>query len=118
MNHEARRAKGRTYNDCKSLTDQSQADDTNINVILRKYGVTGVAQGVAGHPQYLDHSELPKDLREAFDMARKATSLRATLPEGLRDKPIEQLSKLTMDELNAILHPPAKPPATPQDDKK
>jgi hypothetical protein len=118
MNHHERRAKGRTTNSGKSLTDQSQADDTNINVILRKYGVTGVATGRAGQPQYLDHSELPRDLREAIDLTRRATSLRDSLPEALRSKPLEELNALTMEQLNTILHPPADPPATPPGDPK
>ena len=118
MNHEERRAKGRTYNDGKSLTDQSQADDTNINVILRKYGVTGVARGVAGQPQYLDHSQFPRDLREAIDFTRKAQALRETLPEQLRGKPLEELSALTMEQLNNILVPPAPPPAPTKDETK
>lgn len=111
MNHEQRRAKGRTTNDGKSLTDQSQADDTNINVILRKYGVTGTARGVAGPPQYLDHTELPRDLREAIHMTRQAQLLRQNLPEQLRSKPLEELTALTLEQLNTILHPPVEPPA-------
>lgn len=118
MNHEQRRAKGRTMNDGKSLTDQSQADDTNINVILRKYGVTGVAKGVAGQPQYVDHTTLPKDLREAMEMARSADRLLLELPTQLRDKTVEELSKLTLEQIDAILHPPAEPPATPPGETK
>jgi len=118
MNHEQRRAKGRTNGSSVSLTDQSQADDTNINVILKKYGVTGVARGVAGAPQYLDHSQLPRDLREAFDLTRRAEDMRKNLPEGLRNKTVEELNKLTMEELNTILHPPAPSPAPPPGETK
>lgn len=118
MNHETRRAKGRTINDGRSLTDQSQADDTNINVILRKYGVTGVARGVAGEPQYIDHTAKPQDLREAFEFARSATALRDRLPPSLRDKPLDELTTLTLDQLNTILHPPAPTPEPPKDEPK
>lgn len=118
MNHEERRAKGRTTNDGKSLTDQSQADDTNINVILRKYGVTGVAKGVAGPPHYLDHTEIPLDLREAIHLARQYNTVRQQLPEALRDKPVEELSTLTIEQINKILAPPAPPPAPTKDENK
>jgi len=118
MNHEERRAKGRTYNNQPSLTDQSQAADTNINVILKKYGVTGVATGRAGAPQYLDHSTIPTDLREAFETVRSASGLREKLPETLRGQTIEQLQSLTMEQLNDILHPPAPPPAPPTGEGK
>jgi len=110
MNHEQRRAKGRTTNDGKSLADQSQADDTNINVILKKYGVTGVATGRSGPPQYIDHSTQPKDLREAYEQVREVHALREALPEPLRHKTIDELDNLTMEQLNTILHPPATPP--------
>lgn len=109
--HDERRARGRTSNDGKSLADQSQADDTNINVILRKYGVTGVAQGVAGPPQYLDHTQLPEDLREAYEQIRSVGRLRDSLPDQLRAKPLEELNALTLEQLNTILHPPAPTPA-------
>lgn len=116
MNHEQRRAKGRTTNSGISLTDQSAAHDTNINVILKKYGVTGVAYGTTNAPEWLDHTQLPQDLREAFDMARRAAELKRNLPEQLRERSIEQLLALTPEEVTTILkppEPPAKPPAPP-----
>lgn len=116
--HEERQPRGRTTNSGKSLADQSQADDTNINVILRKYGATGVAMGVAGPPQYLDHTQLPEDLREAYDQIRNVGRLRDSLPDALRNKPLEELNALTLEQLNAILHPPAAPPAPPPGEGK
>lgn len=110
MDHEERRAKGRTVNTKPTRTDQSQADDTNINVILTKYGVTGVARGTTNMPEWLDHTQLPQDLREAFDMARQATEARNSLPEQLRKKSIEELVALTPEELTNILQPPAQQP--------
>lgn len=116
--HDENRAFGKTENDGKSLADQSQADETNINVILRKYGVTGVATGVAGPPQYLDHTQLPEDLREAYDQIRSVGRLRDQLPDSLRNRPLQELNALTLEQLNEILHPPAIPPATPPGDPK
>lgn len=118
MNHEERRAKGRTTNSGNSLTDQSQANDTNINVILQKYGVTGVARGTTNAPEWLDHTELPKDLREAFDMAKRANEMKNKLPEQLRKRPIEELLNLTPEEVNAILNPPVPTPAAPPGETK
>lgn len=116
--HKQRSALGRTFNSGKSLADQSQADETNINVILRKYGVTGVATGVAGPPQYLDHTQLPEDLREAYDQIRSIGRLRDQLPDSLRERPMNELNALTLEELNTILHPPADPPAPPPGETK
>lgn len=116
--HEQRQPLGKTYNDGKSLADQSQANDTNINVILKKYGVTGVATGRAGAPQYLDHTAMPRDLREAYDQVRGANRLRESLPEPLRGKTLDELNELTMEQLNSILHPPAPTPEQPKDEPK
>lgn len=118
MDHEERRAKGRTVNNKPTRTDQSQAADTNINVILTKYGVTGVARGTTNSPEWLDHTQLPQDLREAFDMARRATEARASLPEQLRKKSIEELVALTPEDLRTILTPPAPTPAPKEGDNK
>jgi len=118
MDHNERRAKGRTHNDGKSLTDQSQAADTNINVILKKYGVTGVATGRKGPPQYLDHTARPRDLREAYEQVREVHALRTALPEQLRNKTFDELEALTLDQLQTILTPPAPPPAPPPGETK
>jgi len=118
MNHEERRAKGRTKNDGKSLTDQSQANDTDINVIVKKYGVNAATRGTNAEPEYIDHTQRPKDLREAFEMAHRAQELKNDLPASLRNKTMEELTALTADQLNAILNPPATPPATPPGETK
>lgn len=118
MNHEDRRAKGRTTNNKPTLTDQSQATDTNVNVILKKYGITGKTTGTTAQPEYLDHSLMPQDLREAFEMARQARGLRNKLPEALRDKTLEELTALTPEELKTILEPPAPPPAPKEEPPK
>jgi len=118
MNHNERQAKGRTYNDGPNITDQSQAQDTDINVILKKYGVTGVARGTTNAPEYLDHTELPQDLRQALDMAHRAQDLQKSLPPQLRDKTLEELTRLTHTEIQTILTPPAAPPDKPKDEPK
>lgn len=110
MNHATRNAKGRTVSDPISMADQSQAEDTNINVILRKYGVTGVATGRAGPPQYLDHTEHPEDYRQAIELTRKIGTLQQQLPEQLKNMTLEQVTHLSNEQLNAILAPPKTEP--------
>lgn len=91
-----------------SKTDQSQANDTDINVIMKRYTVTGVAPGAATGPQYQDFTELPQDLRGLIEQTRSIKHLRGTLPDALRDKPMEELLTLTPAQLMA-LHTPVEP---------
>lgn len=116
MDHETRRAKGRTTNNEPTLTDQSQARDTDINVIVGRFLTTGQAPGAAGEPQYLDCTELPQDLRGFIEASRSADELRKQLPPQLRDKTPQELEALTQADIQKILTPP-EPPAKPAEPK-
>lgn len=105
------KAKAIFINTKPSKTDQSQAEDTNINIIMRKYRITGQAPGASKAPIYADFTELPTSLAEMMETARKMPSIRASLPEQLRSMPLEQLLSLTPEDLTNILTPPAQPPA-------
>lgn len=94
-----------------SLTDQSMAKDTDLNVIVGKFLKGHPAPGSARTPIHgADLYDFPTDLREAIEMARSLDEKRAQLPEQLRDMPMEQLMVLNRDELTRILTPPATPP--------
>lgn len=94
-----------------SLTDQSQARDTDINVIVGKFNITGRVPGSDTQPMSGDFSELPRDLRSFIEQARQLTRLHSELPEKLRNLTTQQLLELPPAELKAILEPPASPPA-------
>lgn len=81
-----------TVNNEPTMTDQSGADDTDINVIVKRYGVYGtVPQGKKQARFGEDYSELPDDLAGFIETARSVDSLRNNLPE--------ELAVLTVDEL-------------------
>ncbi|QXP08238.1 MAG: internal scaffolding protein [Arizlama microvirus] len=116
MNHEERRAKGRIIDNTPTMTDQSQAKDTDLNVIMKKYAVTGRVPGAPGQPIYGDFTNLPTDLRGMIEEARSIKERRKSLPPQLRDKPMEELLALTPEQLTTILTPPEQP-AKPEEKK-
>lgn len=96
-----------------SKTDQSQAKDTDINVIVNRYGVTGTAPGTTKEPLYEDFTELPRDLRGMIEKGRDLQRLRRQLPKQLAEMPVDQLLALSPDQINAILKPADKPADKP-----
>lgn len=53
--------------DQEKITRQSEADDADINNIMKKYEQTGIAPGTRGLPEYGDFSS-PVEFREAMDI--------------------------------------------------
>jgi len=108
--------KGTTQNNQPTLTDQSGAASTDINIIVTQFLRTGNApQGKEGY--YADFTQLPDDLRGFIEMGRSINTLRSELPEQLRDIPPAELFRMTNEEITAKLTPPNKP-ADKQDDPK
>jgi len=97
------------YETMPSLTDQSQADDTDINLIMKRAEAGQMVRGAAGEPQYGDFSEVPQDLKTAIEKARQVKEIRAKLPPALREIPIEELLTYSREELKAIVDPEPKP---------
>lgn len=100
-----------------TMTDQSQAESTDINIIIHQFLRTGHAPA-GKQPIYGDFSELPDDLRGFIEMGRGMTSLVNQLPEQLRDIPVEQLLTMTNDEIVAKLQPPDAPSDKPKDEQQ
>lgn len=115
--YERNKARSRIVTKGKTATDQSQAKDTDINVIVGKFMVTRRVPGSDTQPMSGDFSELPGDLREMIETSRDMRRRRANLPKELRDIPIEQLLTKTPAELKAILEPPAPTPAPIEEPK-
>lgn len=93
-----------------TLTDQAGAGETDINVIVARYGISGQIPMTGQEPMYGDFSELPESLRDYIETARTFAEHRQNLPEALRDMPLEELLALTPEELTNKLTPPAPTP--------
>lgn len=118
MKYLERREATRTRTTMPTRTDQSGAKDTDINVIVGRFLKTGMVPGAQGQAMGGDFTNLPLDLRAYIETARSLDKIRTRLPKELREKPIEELLRLTTHELTTILTPPAAPPATQQGDEE
>lgn len=105
------RAKAAYRSKAPSLTDQSGAHDSDINIIVGKYLTTGRVPGAPGEPLAGDWTQIPRSLRDAIHVAKGLEEHRRQLPAKLRNLPINELIALTPDTLTTILTPPANPPA-------
>lgn len=112
-NWKKNRELARTRNTKPTLTDQSSARDTDINIIVKQYTVHGQLPGNPGQPMHEDFTGLPTDLRGFIEQARSLKTHTRNLPEALRELTTEQLLSLTPQELAAKLAPPDKPADTP-----
>lgn len=114
MNSNYRKNKERAVfrNNQPTKTDQSQGHETDINVIVKRYGIGGGAPGAPGQPMYGDFTEIPDNLRDMLELTRKLEDHRARLPEQLRAMPPEELLALQPADLKRILTPPATTPAS------
>lgn len=92
-----------------SEADQSGAEDTDINVIVKRYGVYGTIPQGSKIPRYgEDLSEIPTDLRDMIHTARTLETLRGQLPDALKSINIEDLITMDPKAISDILNPPAK----------
>ncbi|QXP08204.1 MAG: internal scaffolding protein [Arizlama microvirus] len=109
--------KGCTDNNDPTLTDQSQAHTTDINIIVTQFLKTGQAPQGA-NPIYADFTHLPDDLRGFIEMGRSINTLHSSLPAALRDIPATELFRMTNEEITAKLTPPDKPAEKQKDEQK
>ena len=98
-------------------TDQSQAQATDLNVIVQKFGVT--VRSPNAEPKFgMDLTTWPQDLRETFEVATSLRDARRQLPSQLQDLAVAELLKLTPEEILARLKPADKPSDAPKDEPK
>lgn len=116
MNYQRNKLLAKTKTTKPSLTDQAGARETDINVIVKQFTVSGRANGTTTEPMYQDFSELPRDLRGFIEMGRGLTENAAKLPKQLRDLAPEELFSLTKEQITAKLTPP-QPEATKDEQK-
>lgn len=74
-----------TQNDEPSLTQQSDANDCDINVIMARYQQTGQVPQIVQQAIYGDFTTVT-DFRSALDMVRNAQEKFAELPAKIRAK--------------------------------
>lgn len=106
-----------TINKEPTATDQSQARETDINVIVKRYTQHGQLPQGARQPIYgQDFTQLPNNLRDMIEASRKVTDLRKKLPEPLRKLTLAELMALTPQQLTDKLKP-AEPPKPTEEQK-
>lgn len=93
-----------------TLTDQSQAKDTDINIVMKNFMGSRIVNARPGQPIGGDFTEIQGDLRHQLEIMQR---LRAKLPTALAELPTDQLLGLTDDQLRTILTPPEKPADEP-----
>lgn len=100
-----------------TMTDQSQAATTDLNVIVNQFLRTGQSPS-KGTPIYGDFTQLPQNLRDAFEQARGVKNLRRQLPPQLKDMEPAQLLALTPEDIKRILTPVDKATDKPKEEPK
>lgn len=121
MNYYERARSLATFNTEPTLTDQSGAKETDLNIIVQRFTISGQLPQGSGQPTYGDFSQLPADLRGFIETAEKLDELRSQLPEQLRNMETTALLALTPDQVRTIIGPPDKPdekPETKTEEKK
>jgi len=110
MYYEKNKARARTTDNEPTLTDQAGARQTDINVIVGQFKISGRVPGSTTAPMSGDFSNLPTDLRGMIEESRSLQLKRSKLPPQLREMPIEELLMLTPEKLKTILQPAEQPP--------
>jgi len=106
-----RRAHYATKPKGESKTDQSQRNDCDLNIIVRKHMPGTVVAGGNAPPIYgADLSNIPRDLADAIHTIRNLDTLRGRLPQQFKDLAIDDLLELTPDAIHKILTPAETPP--------
>lgn len=108
--YKANKADAVTFNTDPTLTDQSMAETTDINIIVTQFLRTG-QHPMAPQGTYADYTQFPTDLREMFETARGVKEQVAALPKELRGIPLEELVNMTNEQITAMLPKPASEPA-------
>lgn len=105
--------RGKTSQKKPTLTDQSGAKDSDLNVIVKKFISTATLPGTTKTAMYGDFTELAGDLRELIERTRAVEKLRGKLPEALQNLSMQDLVEMDPKALSDILKPKPteQPPA-------
>jgi len=110
MIYQLTRLRARTKNTQPTLTDQSGAKDTDINIIVKQFLGTGQAPGNAQTPMHADFTQYPEDLRRIHRSGTQTPEHIGKLPPELKGLTLDELTHLQTRELLAKLVPDAKKP--------
>ncbi|WNK13643.1 MAG: internal scaffolding protein [Microvirus sp.] len=101
-----------------TLTDQSQAHDTSIKVIVARFLPGTAVPGAPKRPIYgADMTGVPRDLAEMIAQLRSIEKLHADLPEQFRELSVQDLLELTPQAIADRIQPPAITPAKEEEKK-
>lgn len=70
----------------ESRTQQQFKEDSDINVIVARFGISGIMPSDFGMPQSVDFSEMVTDYHTALNMVRQADEEFMGLPADLRER--------------------------------
>lgn len=112
-----------TYNDEESMTQQSDAQDCDINVIWERYTKTGQLPTVNLQAMTGDFTNVP-DFRTAQEVLKAANDAFAEVPAKIRarfNNDPDEFVKFALDDNNTdelrkmglAIEPPAPPPEPP-----
>lgn len=87
----------------QTMTDQSGAEATDINIIVKKLAMTGTIPGSSTPPMYVDMSEIPDNLRDMLEMSRNIEKHRNELPQALRSLSTAELLSTDPNRLSAMI---------------
>lgn len=79
------RRRVQTFNYDPSMTDQSQAQESDVNYIMQKYQTTGIAPEFRQNGFYADLTEIP-DLSTALQIVTQAQLAFDSLPSNVRSR--------------------------------
>jgi len=103
----------------ETLTDQSQRNDCDLNVIVKKHMPGTVVAGGNKQPIYgADLSDIPTDLAGAIHTLRNMENLRGQLPTEFRELAVADLLELTPQQINEIIAKAQPAPQTKKEDDK
>jgi len=111
--HEELRAAARTVNTDPTETEQSEAHETDLNIILTRYAQSGTIQSHGKPPMFEDWTQYPEDLRGFIEAKHDLERARLALPPELRDIPTDELLYMTPEAINARLPKPKPAPEIP-----
>lgn len=101
MGYYKNRERARIQTIGSTLTDQSAAANTDINVIVRNAAISGTAPGSAKPPIYGDFSEIPTNLRDMLELSKSIEGHKQQLPAALQSMTVEELINADPQKLHA-----------------
>lgn len=97
-----------------TMTDQASANETDVNVIVKRFTISGQAPGTTKEATFADFTELPDNLRDMIEAGRSLQREMSKLPAALKELTVDELLALTPEAMKNKLTPPV-PPAPPAD---